>query len=107
MLAAWLDVMNLLWCHVPNGGARNLITGRRLKAEGVKRGVPDVLIFTVPKPLKASGVAIELKRLRGGIVTQEQKDWHTALKKVGWQVHVARGAVDAIDWLKTLGYGRP
>lgn len=33
--------------HVPNGGKRSMATARRLKAEGVKAGVPG--------PLPASG----------------------------------------------------
>lgn len=31
-------------CAVPNGGARDMVTGGILKAEGVKPGVPDVFL---------------------------------------------------------------
>ena len=31
-----------LMYHIPNGGKRNITTARRLKAEGVKAGVPDI-----------------------------------------------------------------
>jgi hypothetical protein len=30
-LAEYLDMKNYLWCHVPNGGNRNAITGAKLK----------------------------------------------------------------------------
>src|SRR5690606_12582346 len=33
---------------IPNGGARNPVTGATLKAEGVRRGVPD-LFLAVPR----------------------------------------------------------
>ena len=104
MLAAWLDAIGVLWCHVPNGGVRNPVAGAHLKAQGMKAGVPDVLIFTVPTNLDARGVAVELKRLKGGRATPTQKAWHGALRRVGWKVHVAHGALDAIDWLQALGY---
>lgn len=105
MLATWLDVIGLVWCHVPNGGVRNPIAGARLKAQGVKPGVPDVLIFTSPPRISATGAAIELKRLNGGRTSIEQTGWHDTLRNLGWRVHVAKGALDAIDWLQGLGYG--
>ena len=45
---------------IPNGGARSLTTGGRLKAEGVKAGVPDI-VLPVPRGSYAS-LWIELKR---------------------------------------------
>ena len=40
------------WLHaIPNGGNRSAVTGARLKAEGVKRGIPDLFLpFTIPMP---------------------------------------------------------
>ncbi len=32
----------ILLHHIPNGGLRNKTTAKRLKAEGVKPGVPDI-----------------------------------------------------------------
>lgn len=107
-LATWLDFMGLLWCHVPNGGFRTIGTARKLKSEGVKPGVPDVLIFSrPPKGNPVRGVAIELKRTRRGVVSAEQKAWLAALERAGWRCYVAKGAVDAVAWLQdTLGYRR-
>src|SRR5699024_826416 len=51
----------LRWLHaVPNGGARNIVVARKLKAEGVQRGVPD-LCLPVPRG-PYHGLYIELKR---------------------------------------------
>ena len=47
-LAEYLDWKGYCWCHVPNGGNRNVVTGAKLKKQGVKPGVPDVLIFDSP-----------------------------------------------------------
>lgn len=98
-LANYLDAKGYLWCHVPNGGNRNPITGKKLKMQGVKPGVPDCLIFT-PK----GGIAIELKRSNGkpSDVRDSQKEWLNALSNRMWQTKVAFGADDAIDWLEGL-----
>jgi hypothetical protein len=106
-LAEYLDMKNYLWCHVPNGGNRNAITGAKLKRQGVKPGVPDVLIFDDPKikSVKAAvGIAIELKKA-GGVpsdVRDSQKEWLNELALRGWLIKVAFGADEAINFLESL-----
>ena len=72
---------------------------------GVKAGVPDVLIFTAPpgRPY-ARGVAIELKRQRGGTVSAKQSAWIDDLRASGWIAVVCKGAAAAIVTLQDLGY---
>lgn len=64
-LFAWIKKQTLkyqpmeLIFAIPNGGLRNKITGARLKAEGVKAGIPDIF---VPIPARNyHGAFIELK----------------------------------------------
>lgn len=110
-LAAWLDSRRidgrpLLWFHCPNGGQRNAIVGAKLKRQGVKRGVPDVLILDHPPKHPASfvrGIALELKA-KGGVVSTEQHAWLEGLKERGWVCRVAFGFDDAKQWLESLGY---
>ena len=92
-LAAYLDGRKFLWCHVPNGGHRRKVVAASLKRQGVKSGVPDVLIFA---PIQA---AIELKRKSGGSVSANQSKWLDALNDAGWSTYIARGADKAIEWL--------
>jgi hypothetical protein len=73
---------------IPNGGHRSMATAGRLKAEGVTSGVPDLFV-------PAWRLWIEMKRIRGGSLSQEQKDWHRYLKSVGYWVIVGKGAEDA------------
>lgn len=80
---------------IPNGGARNAAVGGKLKAEGVKRGVPD-LCLPVPKG-EYHGLYIEMKKRRGGRVRKHQKQWIKRLRKQGYAAHVCRGADHAID----------
>jgi hypothetical protein len=62
--------------------------------------VPDVLIF---EPLAGHvGVAIELKRVKGGKVSPEQERWLGWLRARGWCAFVARGADEAMARLEEL-----
>jgi hypothetical protein len=82
---------------VPNGGARNIVTARRLKDEGVKPGVPDMFL-PVPRGM-FHGLWIELKTADGK-VSIDQMAWHTALQDQAYDVKVCYGAVEAISQLK-------
>ncbi len=109
LLVRWLTWHGVLFCAVPNGGKRHIVTAKKLSAEGVRPGVPDLLIFdSVPNPLRDGatvGVALEMKRQRGGRLTPEQRVWMGALEQRGWTVCVAKGAADAIKALEALGFG--
>lgn len=79
--------------HVPNGGSRNRIEAARLKGQGVKPGVPDICL---PVPRGGyHGMYIELKRQRGGKLSNEQKLWLTALGGQGYKCLVCFGADEA------------
>lgn len=106
ILAEWLNLIDVLWCHVPNGGARDCRVGAELKRQGVKRGVPDALIFDVPDVPEmhtVHGVAIELK-VGVNRLTAFQEIWADRMKRAGWLHFVAIGAHDAITKLRNLGY---
>lgn len=110
VLAQWLDltVGELGWMHTPNEGRRNWRTGHSLRAQGMRRGVPDVLIFALPSMGGDwRGVAIELKREDGvpSDVSEDQRQWLAHLEACGWLTKVCFGADQAIKWLQSLGYG--
>lgn len=77
---------------IPNGGERNAIVAAKMKAEGVRRGVPD-LFLPVPRGLW-HGLFIELKAGRN-TASPEQKEWIARLSAQGYRVEVMRD-----DWLK-------
>lgn len=120
-LAEWLDWNGILWAHVPNegqmGGKRGQVRGALLRRLGLKSGVPDVLVFDRPRLTPPDypdergcpdcvGVAIELKRQKGGRVSDEQCEWIAALNERGWYATVCKGADEAISVLESLGYGK-
>lgn len=95
-LFGWFNYVALIGQHpgarlcyaVPNGGKRDPITAARLKAEGVKAGVPDV-VYPVPRHVWHS-LYIELKAGKGR-PSDDQLEWHTLLRQCGHAVAVCWG----------------
>lgn len=88
---------------VPNGGARNSITGAILKMEGALSGVSDLILL---KPNRFFGcLCIEMKQPKGR-QQESQKEWQKAVESVGNKYVVCRSldefmnAVD--DYLKDV-----
>ncbi|MGL5474235.1 MAG: VRR-NUC domain-containing protein [Citrobacter braakii] len=73
---------------VPNGGARHPAVAAKLKAEGVKAGVPD--LFLPVSRGNSLGLYIELKA-SGGKVSEEQWIMLGALARQGYTCIVAYG----------------
>ncbi len=107
MLVKLLRAHNILFSAIPNAAKRSPQTAAILKAEGMEAGAPDLLIFT-PPPLIPTirGVAIEMKRTKGSVTSEDQLRWHECLRGLNWSVFVAYGATKAIDHLASLGYWR-
>jgi hypothetical protein len=48
------------------------------------------------------GVAVELKRQKGGQLQDSQEEWLQKLEHRGWLTKVCEGADEAIDWLEKI-----
>ena len=108
-LAQFLDLMfRDQWFHVPNGGMRPSsfdgdgkrfsVEAKKMKDQGVKKGVPDVFIL---RPVKGvPGVVVELKRRKGGVVSDDQKKWIKTLSEFGWITFIAHGSDSAIQFVR-------
>lgn len=79
---------------VPNGGQRHVVVGAKLKAEGVRKGFPDLMLLTPAGGY--SGLIIEMKRVKGGSVSAEQADWLAWLAEQGFKTAVCKGADPAL-----------
>lgn len=79
--------------HIPNEGKRSYVTGNRMRSEGLKKGVPD-LFLPIPKG-RFHGLFIEMKRIKGGKISSEQKAWIRSLNAVGYKAVVAFGWEEA------------
>ncbi|HPB98054.1 MAG TPA: VRR-NUC domain-containing protein [Polyangiaceae bacterium] len=78
---------------VPNGGDRNPIVGKKLKAEGVRKGVPD-LCLCLPRG-GYHGLFIELKRQKKSQISPDQVRWISALREQGYRAEICLGAAAA------------
>lgn len=87
------------WQPRPNGGSRHRVEAARLKAEGVKRGMPD-LFLAIPCE-GHHGLFIEMKRKKGGRVSDAQNVMIDRLNAEGYQTCVCYGADEAITAIKT------
>lgn len=77
---------------IPNGGLRDKRVAAKLKAEGVKPGVPD-LCLPVARG-RYHGLFIEMKA-KGGTVTPEQVQWTSKLTLQGYFAMICVGQDDA------------
>lgn len=75
--------------HVPNGGSRHKIEAAHLRAEGVKPGVPDICLPVARGGFH--GLYIEMKRQRGGRVSENQESWLSDLSAQGYKTAVCKG----------------
>lgn len=74
---------------IPNGGKRIPREAARMKAGGVKAGVPDMFLPVAREG--CHGLYIELKRRDGGRVSRQQVAWMDALARQGFKVALCHG----------------
>lgn len=90
------DYPEVQWLfHIANGGLRDKITAGRLKAAGVKPGVPD--LFLPIRRLQYPGLWIELKRPGVKKASNEQQVWLEMLLMQGYAAQVCIGWEHARD----------
>jgi hypothetical protein len=82
---------------IPNGGARNIIVASRLKAEGVKPGVPDLMLPVARQGYH--GLFIEMK-IAPNRPTKHQKEWLQNLTDQGYLATVCFSTEEAINLIK-------
>ena len=102
MIHRWPELR--LLHHIPNGGSRNAIEAARLKAQGVKAGIPD--IFLPCARGEWHGLYIELKRRKGGRVSDEQKEMIRLLIEQKYKAVVCYGWEEAknviVEYMKNV-----
>ncbi len=86
---------------IPNGGKRNIGVAVKMKAEGTRRGVPDIMA-PIPMPLTDNkfnpeychGLFLETKTEKG-ILSKEQKAYRIFLIEQGYE-HIICRSVDEL-----------
>lgn len=97
---------DLPWSATMTGVNLGIKAAAIRKAQGVRRGVPDFLLFQfgrIPGGGTWTGLALEFKNPNGtGRVSPEQAEWHRMLVRNGWRVEVVTSAVHA--WNKVADH---
>ena len=82
---------------IPNGSYKSKQSARKFAAEGLKSGVPDICLPVPSADGKYHALYIELKKQKGGKVSEQQMEWIGALQFYSNFAVVCRGADEAID----------
>lgn len=109
--AKWLRKNNIPAAHIANesrSSSKNaIIRGAKLKKMGQSKGVWDYEIFVPIKGITGAvdcyqQIKIEMKRLKGGTVSPEQKQWGKVYELAGIPCKVCKGADEAIEFVKSF-----
>ena len=99
----WLELEGLLFSSTAQSTYTTSWNQKRLNhATGLRKGVPDMLVI-IPGERSQDGsgycLFIEMKRIKGGVLSKEQKEWIKAINALGTlriQAYVAKGCNEAI-----------
>jgi hypothetical protein len=110
------QVALIAWCHNHSDKRLQLIYAHmngirttpgnavKHKAAGAKKGIPDLFL---PVPIGGfHGLYIEMKKLKGGTVSPEQKVWISLLKQQGYEAIVCSGADEAKQLIENYLHDR-
>ena len=98
----WCDAhpdprVSRIYSHL-NGLRAPIGAAIKAKYSGGRKGIPDLFL---PVPCgQYHGLYIEMKRLKGGKLTPEQKDWIKFLNDSGYKAIVCKGHEAAIEMIK-------
>ena len=99
LYSATKHIHNKCLFAIPNGGFRNARESHRFKQEGVRAGIPDLMLSV---PCGAfHGLFIELKRVKKGRVSEDQKEMLVVLAKLGYKTIVCYGFEEAKKAIET------
>lgn len=92
---------------IPNGANKSMAAAAKFKREGLRAGVPDLMLarprgdFNLSNPprghFKYGALMIEMKRIGGDKPTQAQQEYHALLQAQGYSVLTCFGADEAIS----------
>lgn len=97
-LIQYLEIKGIKYTAIPNSTyTKSWKQKKKNKDMGLNPGLPDLLLI-LPKKL----LFIEMKRIKGGVVSKHQKEWIKALNSIGKQIEavVCRGFEEAIKTIK-------
>ena len=104
-LVEYLQWRQLTPVHIPNGGKRSVQGHVLAKKIGECAGFPDLMILDRPPNAPTQRVFIEMKRTKGGTLSEKQSEWMQRITDNG-DIHIlAKGCDHALEQLRELDTG--
>ena len=88
-----LQYPRVLFTIAPSGMKLPISVAVKMKRMGYRAGTPDVLILTPSKYF--GGLFIEMKRCKGGVVSEEQQEFIDHLRANGYCAEICHGFDEA------------
>ena len=83
-----------LYCASAGGMRTSYLQAIKMKRTGYVKGFPDLFIY---EPRGGFfGLAIEMKKEKGGVASPEQKRWQDQLRNRGYASYICKGSEEAI-----------
>lgn len=101
IVVQYCDIKRFPIFAIPNGGSRNKIEAANLKRQGVKAGVPDLMLPVAKQGYH--GLFIEMK-VGYNKPTDNQRKWAEKLTKNGYLVKTCWSADEAINVIRNYIY---
>lgn len=102
----WLRYNNIKAAHISNESRSSsraaMIRGAKLKRMGQSKGYWDYAVYVPQKDGKTKLIMIEMKRAKGGSVSEEQKEWGKVYESAGIPCKICKGADEAIEFVKSF-----
>ena len=83
-----------LYCASAGGIRTSYLQAIKMKRTGYVKGFPDLFIYEPNQDYK--GLAIEMKKEKGGVASPEQKWWQEQLRNRGYASYICKGNEEAI-----------
>jgi len=83
-----------LYCASAGGMRTSYLQAIKMKRTGYVKGFPDLFIYEPNQEYK--GLAIEMKKEKGGVASPEQKWWQEQLRNRGYASYICKGNEEAI-----------
>jgi len=96
-ICQYLDMRGLMYFAIPNGGQRNKIVASKLKAEGVKAGIPDICIIYDSQTYFLEVKKPVTPKSGKGTLSKVQIEMIERLKEAGAEVAVVHSVQDTIE----------
>lgn len=84
----------VLYCASAGGVWTSKTQAIKMKRTGYVKGFPDLFIYEPNSDYH--GLAIEMKKEKGGVASPEQKSWQIELRNRGYASYICKGKDEAI-----------